>query len=62
MINTHYGISVPLTKKEQEEFRILASLVSDKMSIRNPNRHNFVQKLKKLIEDEEFALITNRQT
>lgn len=53
MINTHYGISVPLTKKEQEEFRIIASLVSDKMSIRNPDRHKFVEKLKNLIEKEK---------
>lgn len=49
MINTHYGFSVPLTKKEQEEFRIIASLVSDKMSIRNENRHKFVEELKTLI-------------
>lgn len=50
-IKTAYGNAIPLNKEEQEQFRIIASKVSDKMSIRNPNRHEFVKKLTVLIEE-----------
>lgn len=49
-LKTSYGISTPLSKEEQEQFKFIASQVSDKMSIRNPNRHQFVEELKTLIE------------
>lgn len=49
-LKTAYGISTPLSKEEQEQFRFIALQVSDKMSIRNKNRHGFVEELKILIE------------
>lgn len=49
-IKTAYGNFVPLSKKEEQQFKIIASQVSDKMSIRNPNRHKFVKELETLIE------------
>lgn len=49
-LKTAYGMSAPLNKEEQEQFRFIALQVSDKMSIRNENRHKFVEELKILID------------
>lgn len=53
-IKTAYGNAIPLSKEEQEQFRIIASKVSDKMSIRNKNRHKFVEELKTLIAKYDY--------
>lgn len=49
-IRTHYAISKPLSHKEEKDFKETILIISDKLSIRNPNRREFLEKLKELVK------------
>lgn len=49
-IRTFYGSTFPLLPNQEKEIKDTVSIVSDKLSIRNPNRLEFLKDLQEFLE------------
>lgn len=49
-IRTFYGSALPLLPNQEREIKETVSLVSDKLSIRNSNRLEFLKNLQEFLE------------